>query len=229
MTSNNTESPSPHPDTFKIRSSLSDFNPMMLPGIDVTGTLKRLGVSQEAYLRMLKRFGAGHHKTLDDLRTALDANDRETARRHAHSIAGAAGNLGAEGLHHLAKELELDLKEADEDVFHLFAKLQVEAKRVIDGIQGLSKGAQNLKDSPARDGKGPTMDDARISKILHTLKENLGAGDLDALSAAITELSSDIPSKYKSQVDTLQNLIESYEFEEATEIVDQWLGKVKAT
>jgi len=221
--------PEPHPGSLEFSSPLAEGSPIMLPGIDVKGTLKRLGVSREGYLRMLRRFADGQQKTIDDLRTALDADDRDTARLHAHSIAGAAGNLGAEGLHQRGKELEMALKEADGDVSSLFGDLQTEAERVIEGIQGLSRGTQDSGDSSARDEKSQAMDDVRISKILHTLKENLGAGDLDALSTAMTELASGIPSRYTSQVENLRALIDSYDFEEATEIVDQFLEQFKVT
>ena len=73
---------------------------------------------------MLNRFAAGQPKTVEDLRTALEANDREAARRHAHSIAGAAGNLGAESLRQVAKELEIALKEPEGDVTSLFTRLE---------------------------------------------------------------------------------------------------------
>ena len=44
------------------------------------------------------RFADGQGATLDALRAAVAANDTAGAARHAHAIAGAAGNLGAEEL-----------------------------------------------------------------------------------------------------------------------------------
>ena len=73
------------------------------------------------------------------------------------------------------------------------------------------------------------MDDLRLSKILHTLKETLGAGDLEALSMAMAGLATGIPVGYKSEFDKLYGLIESYDFEEAAEIVDHLLAQLKVT
>ena len=223
------ESAVPSPDTAQKNSALFNETPMSIPGIDVKGTLHRLGVSQESYLRMLKRFAAGHHQTIGSLQAALEANDREAARRHAHSIAGAAGNLGAKEIYQIGKKLELTLLGVDGDVSPLFEELYSEADRLIDGIQKLFQEPPHSSDSSIEDDKGPAMDDARILKILQTLKENLGAGDLDALSTTITKLSSGMPSGYKSQIETLRNLIDSYDFDEATEIVDQFLEEFKVT
>ena len=223
-------SPSTPPlDPIETSPDLAEARSIVIPGIDVDGTLKRLGVSQEGYLRMLKRFAAGQPKTVEDLKAALEANDRDTARRHAHSIAGAAGNLGALGLHQYAKELEIALKEPEGDVSQMFTDLSGEAEQVINGIQGLSKKPQDSRDSSANEIKSPTLDTARISEILCALKETLGAGDLDAISTALPELTTGVPEGYKGQVQKLCDLIESYDYEEATEIVDKLLGELTVT
>ena len=52
------------------------------------------------------RFAEGQRPTLDALRDAVAADDGAGAARHAHAIAGAAGNLGAEALREAAKALE---------------------------------------------------------------------------------------------------------------------------
>ena len=214
-------------DTIAPQPAVTAAGPIEIPGIDVEGALKRLGVSQEGYLRMVKRFGAGQPKTVEDLREALKVNDRETARRHAHSIAGAAGNLGADNLHRRGKELEKALTDDDGEVTTLFADLETEAERVIEGIQRLSQGAKNSTGTQAEEKMSPVMDDARISKLLNTLKEDLGTGDLDALTATMAKLSSGIPTGHKSQVESLRDLIDSYDFEEAAEIVDKLLKQFK--
>ena len=77
-----------------------------LEGIDVTGTLQRLGIDRASLERMLLRFADGQGPMLDALRAAVAAGDAAAAARHAHAIAGAAGNLGADALRAAAKALE---------------------------------------------------------------------------------------------------------------------------
>jgi CheY-like chemotaxis protein len=67
-----------------------------LEGIDIAGSLHRLGLEFESLKRMLIRFGDGLGPMLDPLRTAVRAADYPAVARHAHGIAGASGNLGAD-------------------------------------------------------------------------------------------------------------------------------------
>ena len=87
-----------------------------LEGIDVTGTIQRLGIDRATLERMLLRFAEGRGPMLDALRTAVAAGDGAAAARHAHAIAGAAGNLGADGLRASAKALELAGREGRTDL-----------------------------------------------------------------------------------------------------------------
>jgi len=205
------------------------ISPTIRSAFNIEGTIKRLGVSREAYLRMLGRFASGQQQTIDDLQTALTIGDRETARRHAHSIAGAAGNLGAEALGERGKALETALKEGVAEVSEFLDAVLAEGKRVSMAIQGLSSETQASKDSPIGQRKDTSLDASRISMILQTLKENLAAGDLDALSADLSGLDSGVPTVFRNQVKGLRDHIEGYEFEEATELVNHLLNQIKAT
>ena len=114
-------------------------------------------------------------------------------------------------------------------LLHCLPVLKGEAEQVVEAIQGLAREPQPSMALSAKEEKSPTIDMARISEILFTLKENLGAGDLDALSTALPELSTGVPEGYQRQVKKLCDLIEDYDFEEAAEIVDQLLGELELT
>jgi signal transduction histidine kinase/DNA-binding response OmpR family regulator/HPt (histidine-containing phosphotransfer) domain-containing protein len=210
-------------------TSSATISPTTLPAFNIEEAIKRLGVSQEAYLRMLGRFASGQQQTIDDLQTALTIGDRETARRHAHSIAGAAGNLGAEALGKQGKALETALKEGVAEVSGLLDAVLAEGKRVSMAITEVSSETKASKDSPKGQRKDTSLDASQISTILHTLKENLAAGDLDALSADLSGLDTGIPTVFQNQIKELRDRIEGYEFEEATELVDHLLSQLKAT
>lgn len=107
-----------------------------LPGIDVARALQRLGLPYAAYEQTLFRFADGQSQTLVDLQTAFASGDRETARQHAHSLAGAAGNVSADDLGALAKRLELALKDQAGGYDLLFDDLVGEATD--KGIRGHS-------------------------------------------------------------------------------------------
>jgi HPt (histidine-containing phosphotransfer) domain-containing protein len=107
---------------------------------------------------MLGRFAGGQRKTLNDLQTALTAGDRDTARRHAHSIAGAAGNLGAEALGERGKALETALKDDVQDVFGLLEDLLTEAVRAIEGIEGSSEVPGAPPSRPTSEAAAPKLE-----------------------------------------------------------------------
>jgi len=54
-----------------------------LEGIDVAGSLERLGLELESFQRMLIRFADGKSATFDPLRAALVAGDSDGVAKHA--------------------------------------------------------------------------------------------------------------------------------------------------
>ncbi len=110
-----------------------------LEGIDVAGSLARLGLEFETFRRMLVRFADSQGAMLDALRAAVASGDSAAVARHAHAIAGASGNLGAEGLHAAAKALERAGREDNRDLAHLLADLEARAAvvfRSVDTLRG---------------------------------------------------------------------------------------------
>jgi len=57
--------------------------------------LQRTGGNPTRYQSLLLRFADSQADTLSEIRTALAANDSDTAERLAHSLKGASANLGA--------------------------------------------------------------------------------------------------------------------------------------
>ncbi|MBC7434879.1 MAG: response regulator [Bdellovibrionales bacterium] len=63
--------------------------------LDAKGGLARMMGKQPLYLAMLQRYVAGQKPVAADIRRALDAGDRATAGRLAHTCRGVSGNIGA--------------------------------------------------------------------------------------------------------------------------------------
>lgn len=83
------------------------------PVFDREALLTRLGGSQDLLPRFLGLFCESADKALEGIHQALDAEDWDTARRHAHSIKGSAANVGAMQLRVAAEALEKGGQEAD--------------------------------------------------------------------------------------------------------------------
>ena len=113
----------------------------VLEGIDVSGTLRRLGIDRASLERMLLRFADGQREILEALRAAVVAGDGAMAARHAHAIAGAAGNLGADALRAAAKALEQAGREGRTDLTDLLAVVEERAAVVFASIETLRPSA----------------------------------------------------------------------------------------
>jgi PAS domain S-box-containing protein len=170
-----------------------------LPGIDLEDATQRLGLPREVIESMLLQFAKGQGRILKDLREAVENEDPEEARRLAHSLAGAAGNLSAHELRRLAKTIELAVKFRQGNLGAMLAELDKEATRVFQGLdllaqlrastteagnQAASKNAsEHLKPHAAPDG-------SKLNECLLALAEHLDNGDLDAIQTSLETLKS---------------------------------------
>jgi signal transduction histidine kinase/CheY-like chemotaxis protein len=94
-------SPTPNPSSRAERDPVSvsaDGASLSIPGVDTLTALKRTGGNRKRYESLLQRFAESQSSTISDIRNALAANDTLTAQRFAHSLKGAAANLGANAL-----------------------------------------------------------------------------------------------------------------------------------
>ncbi|HEX8878835.1 MAG TPA: response regulator, partial [Candidatus Acidoferrum sp.] len=79
---------------------------LVISGIDTATALKRTGDNRKRYEALLQRFAETQSHAVDDIRSALAANDLPTAQRLAHSLKGTSANLGANGLAEVAGAAE---------------------------------------------------------------------------------------------------------------------------
>lgn len=82
---------------------------LTIPGIDTATALKRTGGNRKRYESLLSRFAESQAGAVRDIRNSLAVNDSPTAERIAHSLKGAAGNLGATSLAEAAARAEVEI------------------------------------------------------------------------------------------------------------------------
>lgn len=80
-----------------------------IPGLDANRGLAIVRGNAKTYLRLLHLFVASHGDDVTALRQALAADNAEESRRLAHSLKGAAGNIGAVQVYQLAGDAEKSL------------------------------------------------------------------------------------------------------------------------
>jgi HPt (histidine-containing phosphotransfer) domain-containing protein len=158
-----------------------------LPGVDMDDALRRLGLPRDSIERMLLQFRRSQAASLTQLRAAWEDADAEQARRLAHSLAGASGNLSMHELRRLAKTVELAVKVGHGNVDGMLAELDQEAARVFGGLDMLEN-LRREKESgaPAASGESASMTarPGEIQAALEALVRQLDDGDLDSIQRA---------------------------------------------
>ena len=89
-----------------LSTPASGSGSLAISGIDTAIALKRTGGNLKRYESLLHRFADSQTAVVSDIRAALVANDAPTAQRLAHSLKGAAANLGATALAEVAAKAE---------------------------------------------------------------------------------------------------------------------------
>jgi signal transduction histidine kinase/DNA-binding response OmpR family regulator/HPt (histidine-containing phosphotransfer) domain-containing protein len=75
-----------------------------IPGVDTKSALRRTGGNPKRYEMLLRKFAES--TAVEEIRDALAKGDTETAARAAHSLKGAAANLGATAVAEAAAKVE---------------------------------------------------------------------------------------------------------------------------
>ena len=117
--------------------------PDELPGLDFEEGLARVGGSREVYLDILNEYCDFYKGAVREFTQLLDRADFEAARKKAHALKGAAGNISAVDLRPAAESLETACRESDpprariclEDVDSALGQLFDNVGRLKQGVQ----------------------------------------------------------------------------------------------
>jgi PAS domain S-box-containing protein len=148
--------------------------PPQIAGLDTAAGLRTLNGNQATYLRLLRRFAADHGDDMSKLRAALAQGEAETARRVAHTLKGAAGNLGATEVQHLATELDAAFKAGAgaAEIERLAAAIEALLQPLAAAI--LAVVPEDTPPAPA------DMDWATVRRVLDELEPLLAASRMEA-------------------------------------------------
>jgi HPt (histidine-containing phosphotransfer) domain-containing protein len=159
---------------------------------------------------------------LEALRTAVASNDGAAAARHAHAIAGASGNLGADALRAAAKALERAGRDGRTDLAALFDDLETRATVVFRSIDTLRDSRASASIEP-----GQILVPPAARRPLERLQSALGDYDSSAASTALAELGLvAMPGAAAGELARLRQHIDGYEYEEARALATRLLGQI---
>jgi HPt (histidine-containing phosphotransfer) domain-containing protein len=159
---------------------------------------------------------------LDALRTAVASSDSAAVAKHAHAIAGASGNLGADDLHAAAKALEHAGRDGRTDLGPLLADVEARVAVVLRSIDTLRE--QQIVPVSTEPGRASVPAAARSA--LERLQAALGDFDLSAAGSAVAELDRVATPGAAGELARLRRHVDNYEYEEAGVLTTRLLSEI---
>jgi two-component system, sensor histidine kinase and response regulator len=210
------------------------LSPSLL-GIDVAGTVRRLALPFDRLKALLLRFADGQRETVERLRAAVAAGNAADARHHAHALAGAAGNLGADALREAARTLELAARDGNTmlEPFHRVGECAGVVFRSIELLRAQTSEPEfpGVRDGDPKDARvdlSPLVDSQSTQSLLTRLRSSLADGDLSSSTDILKELFAvSLPDDWRGQIARLAPLIDGYDYDLAAEVVDRLLASVQ--
>jgi len=194
-------------DASSFSPSVAAFNALIIPGIDTATALHRTGGDPKRYKFLLTRFAGSQSTVAADIRKALAANDLSAAQRFAHSLKGAAANLGATSLAEFAAKVEAAI-----------SSNQSVSAALEDFAHSLSSTIAAIHAAMPKESAAPTLADADPSTVvqpLAQLKKLLETDDgkaSDFLLDARTCLSKVLTAE---EIDTLTKQVGNFAYTDA--------------
>ena len=109
------------------------------PNLDIQGGMKRLGGSWDIYREVLEQYCQHYAKIVPEIRETANAGDYSAAQKTAHSLKGAAGNIGAILLFKAAETLDKELrKDAPEHLDDLIDDLDRQLADLMETVASLT-------------------------------------------------------------------------------------------
>jgi signal transduction histidine kinase/DNA-binding response OmpR family regulator/HPt (histidine-containing phosphotransfer) domain-containing protein len=205
----------PRPDTGAPAASappatLPGELPASLPGINLTAGLRGAAEKAPLFHKLLLRFRESQSQFEPTMRAAIGAGDWSEALRHAHTLKGLAGTIGARPLAEAAAALESLTAAAPPPADGLEAALSgtlTALAVVLDGLQSLDGAAAS---SLARtEGAAPT---GALTPTLERLADLLDQGDAEAL-LLLDEIEQRLDATRRvAMLDTLARQVRAFDF-----------------
>jgi len=196
--------------------------PSSIPGIDTEAGMRIAQGRSELYHRLLRRFRESELDFGDRFRAALADADLETAMRHAHSLKGAAGHIGAHDVVDAAAELEAACADADgaDGIELLLATTIDRLDFVCSGLEALGvPAAEPGREAFADEPSAPPPAPLDTLEELHALLEE---GDADAVELAHAIAQHPFGLAHAESISVMLRQVEAYDFDAALDTLKQW-------
>ncbi len=214
--------------TTKAPLKIDDDNSqaIKLEGFTTQQAIANLGGSKKLYLKILARFVATENDAIIRLKDSLNNKDTKTAIRIAHTLKGIAGTIGATQLQQNAAKLENNL---EQDINKISDSLINDADNLLTtAIETINNALhilnqQNNKNKTDNKQQN-TFEDKAIQAALMAIKEQIENFDSTAVEA-VESLIEHVPNQLTEPLETLQQCLDKYDFDEAEKTLKTILDK----
>ncbi len=196
-----------------------DVVPVNIPGLDTQLGLQRVMHKRPLYVRLLHMFASARKGIVEEVTRALDAADWTTAMRHAHTLKGVAGNIGASNLQAHAAELETALegrasREAINNLLRTTGQLQNDLVLAI----------QAQLDSP-KTADQPVANKRQLEAVCRQLAQLLDTNDASA-GDLLEEHGNSLKSTFGDGYSAIERGVREFEFDAARAALAQCAARI---
>jgi two-component system sensor histidine kinase/response regulator len=198
----------------------SDLLPALraIKGLEVNQGLLRTSNNAVFYASLLKKLVATQADAVERIRQALLAGEPATAERHAHTLKGVAGNLGANPLQQAADRIEATLRRQDPDSL-LQAALTDTEQRLAELVQALKAVPGLVADvAPVALHTLSSAELEAARRVVEDIKRMLRQDDAQA--AALWEANATVLMALVPEADAIDAAINAFDFEDALALLE---------
>jgi two-component system, sensor histidine kinase and response regulator len=194
-----------------------------LPGIEMHAGLAICLGNPVLYRRMLLRFREGQQDFSARFGQALEAGDRDAATRHAHTLKGNAGHIGANALQNAAAELEQACLAGatGDDMASRLEIVRAELELALAGLGSIVADPEDVSIGEAASAPDPAVaaDPAPLLERLMRLEARLAESDAEAIELLQETLALARGTPAESALRAAVKALAGFDFDAALEAV----------
>jgi two-component system sensor histidine kinase/response regulator len=202
-----------------------DVLPPELPGISIESGLGRVAGNRHLYTKLLCKFKAGQENAVEQIKTALQMGDVETAARLAHTVKGVSGNLGADNLYQAAAELEKAIMEG-KNLDLIIAEFDSQLAMVMDGLRVVEERLA-AQERPGDSETEVLVDKEAIRTLLQEITQLLESDLIEAMNRLEALNCHLANSSNCEEFKRLEKQVESFDTDAALETVEMIARKLE--
>ncbi len=199
-----------------------------LSGIDVESGLTRVGGNRNLYKKLLIKFRDNYSNSFLEIKGSIENNNLKDAESHAHTVKGAAGNIGINKLEEAASNLEAVVRKHETDSYDIMlSKYSSELSRVLATLKYMGSEADRYKEDLEGVCGTETTSPEDLVELLEELIPHLKSRKPKKCAPAIEQISKlTWPDHLNIKAIKLTKLIGKYKFKEAEAIADSLISKL---